>query len=133
MAGAIGALLSLLPPSEGAPIFDPGRPPSAEFPIGVPPRHRFPSLLYERINEDYVARAPLGLPRLAASGGVSGVTSLPTSISGGVRREVCRRPLLLMASRGGLSSGWSATFTYEGGHFQITHSFGVGEYNSINR
>ena len=59
--GVIDRLLALLPPEEGAPIFDPGKPPSRAYPVGVPPRHRFPSLLYESINPDYVFEAPLGL------------------------------------------------------------------------
>ena len=59
--GVIDRLLALLPPEEGAPIFDPGKPPSRTYPVGVPPRHRFPSLLYESINPDYVFEAPLGL------------------------------------------------------------------------
>ena len=46
----------MLPTGEGAPILDPGRPPSPKYPLGVLPSHRFPSQLFERINPDYVAR-----------------------------------------------------------------------------
>lgn len=79
--GTIGALLALLPPADGAPILSPGRPPSAQYPLGEPPHHRFPSLLYERITDDYVARAPLGLPLVGATTELR-LASLPTAISG---------------------------------------------------
>ena len=59
--GSISRLISLLPPDEGAPVLNPGRPPSPDYPLGERPSHRFPSALYERINADYVAKAPLGL------------------------------------------------------------------------
>jgi hypothetical protein len=121
--GAIGSLLALLPPEEGFPIFDPGRPPSAKEPLGTAPRHRFPSLLFERINADYVDQAPLGnVPFNSKEDGkktkkkrgspfwgdqtAAGILSLPTSISGGVKQEVPLRPELIarLALAGGLCS-----------------------------
>ena len=101
--GAIGQLLALLPPSEGAPIFSPGRPPSKQYPLGQPPIHRFPSLLYERIVDDYVAKAPLKTPTLSSTGGLA---SLPTSVSGGIRQDVPLTPALVgrLTLAGGLCS-----------------------------
>ena len=87
LGGAIERLISLLPPAEGAPILDPGRPPSPKYPLGVLPSHRFPSQLFERINPDYVAKAPLGLPRLGQAKS-SGLASIPTAITGGIRKDV---------------------------------------------
>ena len=55
------------------------------------PSHRFPSQLYERIVPDYVAKAPLGLPRFSQSktkNGVSALTTIPTAITGGIRKDV---------------------------------------------
>lgn len=113
-SGVIDGLLALLPPEEGAPIFDPGRPPSKKYPVGVPTRHRFPSNLYEAITDAYVIKAPLG-PRKKQGGTLSkDVSMLPTSISGGVTQDVPLRPSLVarLAIAGGLCYAWPSLTTY---------------------
>lgn len=116
--GVIDQLLALLPPEEGAPIFDPGKPPSPKYPVGVPPRHRFPSTLYESINEEYVVRAPLGLGQLVPRGKRGDdlsrdVSALPTSVSGGVRQDIPLTPGLVarLAVAGGLCSATTRAVT----------------------
>ena len=98
--GVIDALLALLPPSEGAPIYTPGQPPTPQYPLGLPTCHRFPSSLYDEAlaSDDDVAETPFGLGKLVGVGpradaaarasylGASPLSrelaSLPTSISG---------------------------------------------------
>ena len=116
--GVIDQLLVLLPPEEGAPIFDPGKPPSPKHPVGVPPRHRFPSTLYESISEEYVVRAPLGLGKLVqrkkrGDDLSRDVSALPTSVSGGVRQDIPLTPALVarLAIAGGLCSAATRAVT----------------------
>ena len=107
-SGVIDGLLALLPPEEGAPIFDPGFPPSKKYPVGVPTRHRFPSNLYESITDAYVLKAPLGTRRKQGGTLSKGVSMLPTSISGGVTQDVPLRPSLVarLAIAGGPCCAW---------------------------
>ena len=112
-SGVIDGLLALLPPEEGAPIFDPGRPPSKKYPVGVPTRHRFPSNLYEAITDAYVIKAPLGTRRKQGGTLSKDVSMLPTSITGGVTQDVPLHPSLVarLAIAGGLCSAITRAVT----------------------
>jgi len=67
-----------------------------------------PTQLYERIVPDYVAKAPLGLSKFGQpKSQVSALTTIPTAITGGIRKDV---PLSFglvarLALAGGLCSG----------------------------
>ena len=113
-SGVIDGLLALLPPEEGAPIFDPGFPPSKKYPVGLPTRHRFPSSLYETIADAYVLKAPLGKRKQQKGGTLSkDVSALPTSITGGVTQDVPLRPSLVarLTIAGGLCSAITRAVT----------------------